>query len=189
MTSDTKTADIDVTGLYVDTVGVTPITRDWSSGFDPDGFGDEEQAWTFYESVRLDDGRGYVEGDDEIDPYSDELDGMREGPMMSYAYPLPNYDGDPSEDARKLVDLPLCIVEMDGGTFLALTGGGMDFSWEICEAYMRLGFLPPVHFADLPRLAGFPRDDDHRKVIEACKRSAEVAIGWAQATLDNLNRL
>jgi hypothetical protein len=94
--------------------------------------------------------------------------------MMNYAYPLESLridmrgtllgdsvpdsigaHGFPTtvhEAAHALRGLPLCIIErLDGeGYELALTGGGMDLSWEICEAFVRLGFLPPVHFCDLP---------------------------------------
>lgn len=183
-----RTTDIDVHSLYVDAINVQPIHRDWSTGYDFEGYGDDEHGWTFFEAVELDDGRvtdglGYID-DDPDDSYIDE---RREGPMMNYAYPLPAYRGNPVYDARSLVHLPLCIVQEGDETFLALTGGGMDLSWEICEAYMRLGYLPPLHFADLPRMAGRGESPDDRTIIAACKRSAEVAIGWAQRTLENLN--
>lgn len=113
-----------------------------------------------------------------------------EGPMMNYYYPLPDLrrvGDDPHEAASRIADLPLCVVEFqDGGYALALTGGGMDLSWEICEAFTRLGFLPPVHFADLPAMTGYPRTEEHRYTIQACVRSAEVAEGWARRTRERL---
>lgn len=119
------------------------------------------------------------------------------GPMMNYAYELGklspyvgfNKNRSPSEAARLLVGLPLCIVEADFLSeewYLALTGGGMDFSWQICEAYMRLGFIPPVEFADLPKMAGHPRDERQQKVLAACKRSFKENSDQAQRQADRL---
>lgn len=193
-----RTTDIDVSRLYVTAVDVQPIERDWSEGYDPDGNG-----WTFYESVRVEegphagletDGMGELRDDDGgwIDMDDDtrqEIDDRRQGPMMNYAYPLPHYSGDPDRDARSIVDLPLCLIEAEGTTYLALTGGGMDLSWEICEAYMRLGYLPPAHFADLPGMAGKPANDDDRTVMAACRRTAEVLHARADQIVANLDRM
>ena len=77
--------------------------------------------------------------------------------MMNYAYPCAWHDG--ATAALMLVDLPLVpVVLADGTHALALTGGGMDLSWEICRAYVALGFLPPLHYCrDLPRLGNRPK--------------------------------
>lgn len=117
------------------------------------------------------------------------------GPMMNYAYelevltPYSERGRTPAEAAELLVDLPLCLVEaefLSEDWYLALTGGGMDFSWEICEAYMRLGFIPPTEFADLPNMAGRPRDENDRKIIEACKRAYNEAAGRSKRGAENL---
>lgn len=73
-----------------------------------------------------------------------------EGPMMNYFWPVHNR-GNLEEMAVSIADLPLCVVEFEdsGEIGLALTGGGMDLSWEIAEAYIRLGYRPPVSL-DLP---------------------------------------
>lgn len=106
--------------------------------------------------------------------------------MMNYYYPLPDLhrvEDDPTVAASRIADLPLCVIEwQDDGYALALTGGGMDLSWEICEAFTRLGFLPPLHFSDLPGIAGHPRDDNQHYTIRACMRSASVAENWARDT-------
>lgn len=97
----------------------------------------------------------------------EQADDTGDGPMMSYYYPLPDgfrnwgehpFPRDEYAAADALRDVPLCVVRIDGdGYGLALTGGGMDLSWEIAEAFALLGYLPPVHFADLPGMAGkFP---------------------------------
>ena len=107
---------------------------------------------------------------------------------MNYYYPLPSDAEFSSEDAQNIDHLPLCIVHFieEERYALALTGGGMDLSWEICEAHMRLGYLPPTHFR-LPRMAGMTKTDRNTWVLEGCRRSAEIAINWAQANLRNLD--
>lgn len=114
----------------------------------------------------------------------EDLDG---GPMMNYYYPLderPPY-GSPwsswEEAAEAIANLPLVIVrlEEDEEYALALSGGGMDLSWEICEAYMRLGYFPPVHF-ELPGMAGKPGDADDLWVIDGVAESARAMAQQAQ---------
>lgn len=128
-----------------------------------------------------------------------ESDGA-EGPMMSYYYPLPEHGSFSSEDAAKLEGLPLCLVHFEkwGENYdeslpdwaLALTGGGMDLSWQICEAFMRLGYMPPLNFCDLPRMASMDYDSPrNRWVIDGCKRAAEAVRNDAQRTLDKLEAL
>jgi hypothetical protein len=112
-----------------------------------------------------------------------------EGPMMNYRYPIDdkwfNADG-----ARRIADLPLCIVmdNADEEVYLALTGGGMDLSWEICEAYVRLGCLPPSHF-ELPAMAGKKLTERTALVLTAVERSNDVLTGWAQSRKERTSRL
>jgi hypothetical protein len=83
--------------------------------------------------------------------------------------------------AKEISHLPLCVVEKeDGTTGLALTGGGMDLSWEICDAFISLGFLPPVHFCRLPYMVGWEHDPRSTRILEACLESAEVAARRAE---------
>ena len=35
---------------------------------------------------------------------------------------------------------------------LAVSAGGMDLSWDVCEAYLLLGYLPPLNFYHLHRI-------------------------------------
>lgn len=79
-----------------------------------------------------------------------------DGPMMNYLYPLPARASIGDLEVHTLANLPLCFVfdsnrDEQG---LALTGGGMDLTWEIAEGYMRLGYLPPLAFCSLPAMAG-----------------------------------
>lgn len=126
-----------------------PEDRDWSEGY--------VEEWDYVPASRCDECReivfGVREGGDETHSDVDNrssCDGnvpSAPGPCYNKLYPLTTYAGNSHEAAAAIVDLPLCVVvsertgEMEG---LALTGAGMDLSWEIAEAYMRLGCLPPA---------------------------------------------
>ena len=99
-----------------------------------------------------------------------------EGPMMNSFYPCPFNDTD--EAARAIAHLPLCVIVLeDGETGFALTGGGMDLSWEICDAYISCGFLPPFQFCCLPDMAGKGKERRTQLILTACQRTAEVLEG------------
>lgn len=110
-----------------------------------------------------------------------------DGPMMNYLYPCPL--NDVSAAAIAIRHLPLCVVEFaDGETGFALTGGGMDFSWEICAAYVACGYLPPTDF-DLPKMGGMSLTGWHRDVWRAMRRSIEVQQNWLTNSLTKLDEL
>ena len=193
--ADTVLTPIDKLGFG--SLGVTPTDYDWSDGYPevwsyvqvpdcPDCDTDERVNWIADES----EWRCYGKrGDHEWGVEVDMLDST-EGPMMNYYYPVDSWvirqNGGLHEAAARLKGLPLCLVEWEerDDYALALTGGGMDLSWEICEAYMRLGELPPTHFADLPGYAGRPRGDVDEWVVRGCMRSFAVAHERAAYALD-----
>lgn len=107
-----------------------------------------------------------------------------EGPMMSSWYACSIED--PIKAAALIIDLPLCVVEVDGAYGLALTGGGMDLSWEICAAFIALGFLPPYNYADLPGMAGRGRSESDKLIIAACLQTMQVT---ADRAMSNHTRL
>ena len=113
--------------------------------------------------------------------------------MMNYYYPLATrHDFDPQSAAKAIADLPLVIVQFteSGDYALALTGGGMDLSWEICEAFMRIGELPPMHFASqLPRICGRGTSARDKWIIAGCRRMAQGVIEHGKRTIQNLIRL
>lgn len=193
-------ATVDVHRLSSDHILSVPVNYDWSEGY--------PEQWDYVEAVECEDCGAYVidgddhvavlippEDDDEDQDYleddcpkkgDDFRDMWAEGPMMSYYYPC-DVDRD---DAYKLVYSPLCIVEFsDGSTGIALTGGGMDLSWEICEAYILLGYLPPTHFVSLPRMAGMRATRKNLKILEACKRSVEVESNWILGRKSDLDHV
>jgi hypothetical protein len=115
-------------------------------------------------------------------------------PMMNYIYPLPRL-ARPDKAAQQMIRDTACVVVRirEGGewqTFLALAGGGMDLSWDICEAYMLLGYLPPAHFAaDLPAYAGMTLGGKTSWILAGCRRSLQVVKRQAGYGLRHLSEL
>lgn len=127
--------------------------------------------------------------DHDADP-SEWFDENRgEGPMMSYWYPCPIDSPEQAAQTLALHSLPLCVVSVDGEYGLALTGGGMDLSWEICEAFARLEFCPPLHYCNLPRMAGRERYESTPFILAACARSTELAALWANDSRERVAKL
>lgn len=127
-----------------------------------------------------------VDADDEHPPCDGSGDYVdaAEGPMMDYFYPCTFADLESA--AESIADLPLCAVTLyDGEQGLALTGGGMDLSWEICEAYIRLGHLPPVHF-DLPNMASRGLTERALLVLDAMEASLGVVAARAERARERL---
>ena len=158
-----------------------PLDADWSTGY--------PEQWDYVVAGECEDcGKtmtgSYYMNCQECDRDHEE---MSEGPMMNYLYPLDDVRADWA--AEQIRDLPLCIItagdcsnEVEG---MALTGGGMDLSWEICEAYMRLGYLPPARFCDLPRMAGKNLTSNlNAWIIAGCLESVRVET---EAKVSNLN--
>jgi hypothetical protein len=161
--------------LYVETVSYKPQDFDFSKGY--------AEQW-----------------DIAIEQTDEEQENEEYAPMMNYLYPLPNdFERDMqnmfgeswrSRIKKVLENTTIVYFEESGEYFMALTGGGMDLSWEICESYVGLGYLPPLHFCDLPNMAGINfKRAKIRRVLAACKRSARVSRGWANQTLKHLKDL
>lgn len=104
-----------------------------------------------------------------------------EGPMMNYFYPL-GYEVSDDEARRiawRIRRLPLCMVRIGDVWGMALTGGGMNLSWEICEAFMRVGLLPPVHFTPAA-MCGRGASARDRWIVRGYRRSCRVLAGWVK---------
>lgn len=168
-------------------VNVTTVNRDWTVGY--------TEEWDCHQASQCEkcgavlvgtngEKHSDLDGESDCDGYVPQND----GPMMSYYYPLPEWGryGLPADETARLLEgSNLCLVQLlnDDEWGLALTGGGMDFSWEICEAFMRLGLLPPFHFCDLPQMADRGRSKRDRWIIAGCRASAQVVKRRAGATL------
>lgn len=194
----------DVSLLNCDAIECMPQAIDWT-----EALGENLDGWRSFEAVTCPTcDRTIVVSDlgtcscrEALPEITEEIDGEEietantcrgtienEGPMMSYWYPVRIDDCE--DAARAIAHLPLCVVEFeDGRTGLALTGGGMDLSWEICEAFVRLGYWPPTHFADLPAMADRPRGEHDLALIAACEESCRIAEGWIARKRERLAAL
>jgi hypothetical protein len=188
-----------------DAIDIIPVDYDWTDH----QIGED---WEFSEAVRCEGcnkvivlGSGFT-GDEthieyiresqssqEIDFDDDEDEKCKgyipeaSGPMMSYYYPCPIRDLEKA--AKAIVDLPLCVVKIDDQPGFALTGGGMDLTWYICEAFMLAGFLPPLHFAgSLPRMC---EDYTARKrwVMSGCRATLAVMKKRVDYKLEDLKAI
>lgn len=120
----------------------------------------------------------------DLDLFDGREDPDEWSPVMNYVYPLPLRDV--PDDWTNLV-INTTIVLIAGEPHLALTGGGMDFSWEIVESYLRLGFFPPAHFCDLPPMAGRGTSENDRAIIRACRESLAIRARWAKHAIERLD--
>lgn len=187
--------------LNCDAIECKPIAIDWA-----ESLGENMDGYEVFEAstcegcnrVVVSNNLGEVEHRD-LDVYLDvmvegEMEEQRnecrstiynEGPMMNYWYPVKLDDC--REAATKIAHLPLCVVRFeDGRTGLALTGGGMDLSWEIVEAFRLLGYWPPVHFCGLPRMTDRGASDKDHDLIRACMESCRIAEGWIASKREQL---
>jgi hypothetical protein len=173
-----------ISDMMVDAVGVEPIDYDWSAHEVGDGSG----QWEWWEAVPCDKCGKYDTcccggGDTHDRNGKTKCAGTlaeSEGPMMSYYYPLPYFPRDIHKACLAIKHLPLVIIRFDGDddrAALALSGGGMDLSWQICEAFMRLGFLPPTHF-ELPSMAGRSGSARDRWILRGYLRACRIQRGW-----------
>lgn len=163
-----------VTELYYGMADVKPVDFDWSEGY--------PEKWDYFAASKCEKCGMVIQGrngeshkDIDSDSACDGHVPINEGPMMNYYYPLPGWDGNASDAAAAIIDLPLVLVQfLDTDEWaLALSGGGMNLSWEICEAFMLLGYLPPVHFSDLPQMSGRGHSARDRWIIGGCRRSVQ----------------
>lgn len=160
--------------LRAEYIDATPVDYDWSEGY--------AEEWECLEAAECSEcGQEIVFSIGEEQHWDIDPDSICpgcvscSGPMMNYYYPIGSekYDMD---NAKALAHLPVCLVWFlkSNKAGLALTGGGQDLSWEICEAYMVLGYLPPIHFTDLPDMAGIRLTRRVRRILSACQESLRV---------------
>jgi hypothetical protein len=180
-----------------------PIHVDWSEAgyvdIDPNGrvelVGANWDALTAGERARVVDEAFGDRLPDDPEPESFEISeafldtGTLVGePVMNYAYPI-DTRVEP-EDAQAILYArggAVCIIMLDDKPHLALTGGGMDLTEDIAEAYMLLGELPPLHFCHLPRMA---EDWTPRKkwVLSGCHATISAVIAHCKDEKTYLQR-
>lgn len=174
--------------LRVDCLLSKPRWYDWSQGY--------IDKWEVIQPFVYDDFSEESQGKNEEKTGYYDFDTMElnNAPMMNYLYPL-KVTGHSfgMEDAKKLNGLNLCLVyfldeEESDAYALALTGGGMDLSWDICQGYIRLGFYPPVHFR-LPNFAGMRKTKGREAVIDACVKGREIVKTWMDGDIRDLEHV
>lgn len=128
----------------------------------------------------------WIEGAQElISEYHNENMHLFE-PMMNYFTEL-EYE-DSQEMANKFFDSCFTVIEFNDGTCgVALTGGGMDMSWEICKAFIDAGFYPPAHYCKLPAMAGRGNSDSDRAIIGICNKSLQAVADGFLRDIENNN--
>lgn len=199
-------------GLSCDAVDAEPRHVDWSDApnADYDDSADNAKqrlAWRAWEAQRcetcgavlvLTTGEGGESHRAMADRHDDEDErdkarecegyiGLSEGPMMNTFWPADFRPLSCEDAAARIADVPLCVVELDGETGFALTGGGMDLSWEIAHAYMLAGMYPPVSVR-LPAMASRfgPRE---RWIVAGMRASYRIKARWMAQRLKDLRDL
>jgi len=126
----------------------------------------------------------------------EEMENEEFMPMMNYRYPIPDFDEKhhSSKEIKRALNEAgsVTLVEdlKSNKKYLALTGGGMDLSWDIVKGYVNLGFAPPAHFCrDLPRMAGMKLTKGNEEAILGCRRSLKAQSGWNERGLEKLDDL
>lgn len=167
---------LDIENLSCDAVDSVPLNVSWS-----ERLGEDLEGWRAYSAEECE-GCGEVIvistiGGEEYCPEC-EHEQYEDGPAMNYFYPV--QINDVEKASKAVADWPVYVVEFeDGETGLALAGGGMDLSWEICGAFIALGYLPPVHFCRLPRMAGWEAEAWRVPIMRAAIEACQVAERWA----------
>lgn len=174
---------LNIENLNCDAVRSVPVDIDWR-----ERLGEDLEGWRVYSAEECEGcGKTVVIGTIGGEEYCPECEheAYEDGPMMNYYYPVKIDDVE--EAARLVAGWPVYVVEFDDGeTGLALAGGGMDLSWEICGAFIALGFLPPVHFCRLPRMAGWEHDEWRVPIMRAAIRSCELSERWAASKREDV---
>jgi hypothetical protein len=202
--------DVDVSMLRNDSVEAMPISYDWLEAdgeawqtVGPRPASDESVAdiadWCESFGVDLSDVHHDVAAmqaaisEHFVDDGQDSF-----APMMSYYYPLPGADCDLGGDVgalqydlgRDVGTVVVVLMREDADwpdmPVLALAGGGMNLAWEICAGYMLAGYLPPLHFCDLPDMAGWESERWRGVVLAGCARTCDMAAGWAGRRLGRI---
>lgn len=160
-------------GLSAEALFVIPRRIDWRETYKAERW---EIIYPEFSELSLDDlesitGEEFESGDGmqrTVEEYYYENSHQLE-PMYNYWYPLPHLSISAEvAQARLIKNGNVCtVVNLDDESVLALAGCGMDFSWDICRAYILLSYLPPFHFCNLPKIGSLKSD----VAMGACQRS------------------
>lgn len=107
-------------------------------------------------------------------------------PMMNALWPCEPRYGMTDEDAATAIDryagstvlVTLNSEVHNGLQGIAMTGGGMDMSWDLCAAYICCGCIPPVRLlSSVPHFAGQRMAPMKQAVLECM----DLAADWLEA--------
>jgi len=169
-----------------------PIFISWFDIFGTDRY---ENIYPDYTKFSVDEIVAYTDGEyqDEKEAQADLEEYFYENihhiePMLNYYYPLPYFSINENEAQAILVksSTSCVLVKLDDEIVLSLNGCGMDFSWQICKAYMLLGYLPPFHFCDLPEFAGgsYMEEDIKQACTLTCSEIYKSALARHERICD-----
>jgi hypothetical protein len=117
-------------------------------------------------------------------------DGWREAPAMPWAWPLPDFNLS-AEESQARLDLygsGIRLFSVNGDVVLGLNGGGWDMSWDICYAYLLLGYLPPLEVVqNLKWEERSPLDDKKAYILSGAARTHSVVAYQLQQSERNLD--
>ncbi|PWC98028.1 hypothetical protein TSO5_03210 [Azospirillum sp. TSO5] len=116
-------------------------------------------------------------------------------PMMNYFWPVELGYGVELEEAATMIDqhagcATLVYVESLDTHGIALSGGGMDLSWDLAAAYLCCGCVPPLNI-----LSGLPHMKERsneviKHIVEVCiPKAAEFMEDRANSLRDHANKL
>ncbi len=129
--------------------------------------------------------------EDERDAYLAELLEANDhifDPVANVIYPLPGLEMEPAVAQAYLAGANVVIMTVDDEPFLALSACGMNCSWYLVEAYITLGYLPPICLSELPNL-GLSPDHKELMIIAEMKTSLEIVRDHMSINLLKLDEL
>lgn len=81
------------------------------------------------------------------------------------------------------------LQDEKGDSWLMLGGGGMDFSWEICQAFYSRGYAPPLYACRLPAMSGRGTSDEDKELIAAVNEALKAEINNLEVMIKLNNNL
>ncbi len=124
----------------------------------------------------------YPEGEE---PSEEEVENQYEM-IFNFVWPIPDYDG--RSWRGKTPCMAVYDVKIINSFALALMGGGMDFSWEIAESYINLGYYPPYEIAtNFPRMAGRGESENDKRILMGIRCSLEAVYARSKNYLERFD--
>jgi len=125
----------------------------------------------------------YPEGEE---PGGEEEEENQYEMIYNFVWPLPDYNG--RRWKGKTPCMAVYDVKIINSFALALIGGGMDFSWEIAESYMNLGYYPPYQIAtNFPRMAVRGESENDKRILRGLRFSLDASYTRSKNYLERFD--